>query len=51
MRLDVTLDRVQIEYVFVGIVAQSKTCHIYEVVLLIIYVAAHNSSRAMNPIA
>jgi hypothetical protein len=36
MRLDVTLDRVPIEYIFVGIVIESKTYGIYEVVLLII---------------
>jgi hypothetical protein len=30
MRLDVTLDRVSIRYVFVGIVTKSKTGRIYE---------------------
>jgi hypothetical protein len=30
MRLDVTLDRVSIRYVFVGIVTESKTGRIYE---------------------
>jgi hypothetical protein len=32
----VTLDRVPIGYVFVGIVTESETCRIYEVILLII---------------
>jgi hypothetical protein len=36
MMLDVTLDRVSIGYVFIWIVTESKTCHIYEVILLII---------------
>jgi hypothetical protein len=34
--LDVTLYRVLIGYVFVGIVTESKACRIYETVLLII---------------
>jgi hypothetical protein len=36
MRLDVTLDRVPIGYVFVGIITESKTYRIYEAVLVII---------------
>jgi hypothetical protein len=35
-RLDVTLDRVSIGYVFVGIVIELEIGHIYEAVLLII---------------
>jgi hypothetical protein len=36
MGLDVILDRVPIRYVFIGIITESKTYRIYEVVLLII---------------
>jgi hypothetical protein len=36
MRLDVTLDRVSIEYVFIGIITELEICRIYEAVLLII---------------
>jgi hypothetical protein len=36
MRLDVTLDKVLIGYVFGWIVTESETYRIYEVVLLII---------------
>jgi hypothetical protein len=36
MRLYVTLDRVLIGYVFIGILTKSETGCIYEVVLLII---------------
>jgi hypothetical protein len=35
----------------VGIVTELKTCHIYELVLLIIKVAARNLSGASNFIA
>jgi hypothetical protein len=36
MRLDITLDRVPIRYVFLGIVTELKIDRIYEAVLLII---------------
>jgi hypothetical protein len=36
MKLDVTLDRVPIRYIFVGIVTESETGRIYEAVVLII---------------
>jgi hypothetical protein len=35
-RLDVTLDRVSIGYVFMKIVKESETCHVYKTVLLTI---------------
>jgi hypothetical protein len=36
MRLDVTVDRVSIGYVFIAIITESETYRIYESVLLII---------------
>jgi hypothetical protein len=36
MRLDLTLDRVSIGYIFVRIVTESETGRIYEAVLLVI---------------
>jgi hypothetical protein len=49
--MNVTLDKVSIGYVFVGIVTESETCCIYEAVLLIIKVAACNLLGASNFIA
>jgi hypothetical protein len=49
--MNVTLDKVSIGYVFVGIVTESETCCIYEAVLLIIKVAACNLLEASNFIA
>jgi hypothetical protein len=51
MRLEITIDRVPIGYVFVGIVTESKICCIYEAVLLIIKIAARNSFGVSNFIA
>jgi hypothetical protein len=49
--MNVTLDKVSIGYVFVGIVTESETYCIYEAVLLIIKVAACNLLGASNFIA
>jgi hypothetical protein len=51
MRLEITIDRVLIGYVFVAIVTESKICGTYEVVLLIIKIAVRNSFGASNFIA
>jgi hypothetical protein len=51
MRLDATQVRVLIGWVFVWVVTESKTYHIYEAVLQTIKVVAHNISRASNFIA
>jgi hypothetical protein len=48
MRLDVALVRVMIGYVFVRVVTELETYHIYEVVLRAIKVATHNLSGALN---
>jgi hypothetical protein len=42
MRLDVNLVRVLIECVFVSVITELKTYHIYEVVLRTIKVTARN---------
>jgi hypothetical protein len=48
MRLDAALVRVLIGCVFVGVVTESKTCHIYEAILQTIKVAAQNPSEVSN---
>jgi hypothetical protein len=48
MRLDATIISVLIGYVFVGIVTELENCRIYEVILLIIYVAISNLLGASN---
>jgi hypothetical protein len=45
------LVRVMIGCVFVKVVAELETCHIYEAVLRIIKVAVRNLSEALNFIA
>jgi hypothetical protein len=51
MRLDAALVRVLIGCVFVKFVTELKTCHIYEVVLWTIKIAAHNLLWTSNFIA
>jgi hypothetical protein len=34
MRLDITLDRVPVGYVFMEIITDQKTCYIYKLILL-----------------
>jgi hypothetical protein len=43
--------RVLIECMLVGVVTESKTCHVYEAVLQTIKVAARNLSGASNSLA
>jgi hypothetical protein len=43
--LDVTLDMVLIEYVFIEIVTELKINHVYKTVLLTIQVPVYNSSE------
>jgi hypothetical protein len=42
--MDAALVRVLIRYVFIRVVAERETCHIYEKVLQTIKIAAHNLS-------
>jgi hypothetical protein len=51
MRPDTTIVRVLIGCVFVGVVTESKTYHIYEAVLKTIKAATRNLSGASNFIA
>jgi hypothetical protein len=51
MRLDAALVRVLIGCVFVKVVTELKTCHIYEVVLRTIKIAARNLLGTSNFIA
>jgi hypothetical protein len=46
--LNAVLLRVLISCVFVSVVTELKTCHIYKAVLRIIKIAVHNLSGASN---
>jgi hypothetical protein len=51
IRPDVTLVRILIGCVLVGVVTESKICRAYKTALQTIKVAVHNSSGASNFIA
>jgi hypothetical protein len=51
MRLDLVQVRVLIGCIFVYIITESETCHVYEVVLQTIKVVARNLSRASKLLA